>query len=242
MAACKSQSRSTLQRDPLQQLAAHPLFRDLDGSIASRLASLGAVRPVRKGSVLYRKGEIGSSLYTLLSGAVRLSAPSKTHKDAILTLIFPGELFGELAALDGGRRISDAVAIENSEVAVIESRDLLPLVQAHPDLAIRLIQVLCSHLRRVSEQVEDILFLDLPHRLAKILLYLHNHAPIAGSGEAVNVTQFQISQMVGATRQATNRHLRNFQKLKIIGIERATITIRRPEALLHLVQEVWSTY
>src|SRR5690348_2498265 len=164
-------------------LRSHPFFKDLGGDIVERLAPRVITTKLKKGAVIFRKGDIGSKLYAVGTGAVRISTPSEEGKDAIFNLVVPGELFGEIAFLDGGQRTADAVAIDNCELMVIERRDFIPLIQDNPEVAIGLIKILCGRIRKTSEQVEDIVFLGLPNRLAKVLLHLYRPA---GGGMATS--------------------------------------------------------
>jgi len=214
--------------DTLELLNAHALFRNIDRSMISRVAARAVNRHVNKGSVIYRTGDPGSSLHIIISGAVRLSRPSNKGKAGALKIIFPGDVFGELAFLDGDCRVADAVAMQNSALVIIERRDFLPVLYAYPQLAVRLIEMLCKSLRRIGAEMDDVLSLGLSQRLAKTLLYLHDR------DQEVRVTQLQISQMVGATRENTNKYLSQWQKRSIIRIERASILVRRPAALLQL--------
>ena len=109
-------------------LRAHPFFKDLGDTVIERLAPRVINSKIKKGAVIFRKGDVGSRLYAVRSGAVRVSAPSEQGKDAIFNLIVPGELFGEIAFLDGGQRTADAVAIDNCELMIIERRDFIPLI------------------------------------------------------------------------------------------------------------------
>jgi len=214
-------------------LAAHPLFKGLDRSLLEQLAPRAVMRHLKKGAVLFRKGDRGSSLYAVVRGSIRISAPSETGDAAILNLMIPGDIFGEIAMLDGGVRSADASAIEACDVLVMERRDFLPLVRSYPDLAVRIIEILCARVRRTSEQVEDILFLDLRMRLAKALLLLSMRDN--ASGDHIHITQRELSQMIGASRESTNKELREWQRNKIVRIERAKIAVIKPEALKHLV-------
>ena len=164
--------------DKSDVLRTHPFFRDLDRSIIDQLASRAITRRVKKGTVLFRKGDIGLSLYAVTKGTVRISTPSEHGKDATFNLISPGQLFGEISFLDGGQRTADAVATESSELIIFERRNFLPLLRHQADIAIRLIEILCARLRRTSEQVEDLVFLGLPERLAKVLLNLYGMTSI----------------------------------------------------------------
>ena len=216
-------------------LRAHPFFRDLGGTVIERLAPRVITTKIKKGAIIFRKGDIGSKLYAVRAGAVRISAPSEEGKDAIFNLVVPGELFGEIAFLDGGQRTADAVAIDNCELMVIERRDFIPLIQDNPEVAIRLIKILCARLRKTSEQVEDIVFLSLPNRLAKVLLHLYRPSAAALPSSKIKVTQREISQMIGVSRESANKQLQQWQRKKWLKLERGGLVIFAPQALRDLI-------
>jgi len=214
---------------------AHPFFKDLGEPVLSRLFTHAVTRKLRKGAVLFRKGETGSSMYAVCAGSIRISVPSEEGKDAIFNLVPPGEIFGEIALLDGGQRTADAAASENSELMVIERRDFIPLIQQNPHVAMKLIELLCSRLRRTSEQVEDIVFLGLPNRLAKVLIQLAKRAPASASPQKLRVTQRDLSQMIGVSRESANKQLREWERKKWVRLERGGVVILAPNALANLV-------
>ena len=218
-------------RQPLDKralLRAHPFFRDLDSTQIERLAQHATTRKVRKGAVIFRKGDPGSCLYAVTAGKIRIATSSDEGKDATFNLVTMGQIFGEIACLDGGERTASAVAIEDGEVIAIERRDFVQLVRDRPEVAVKLIEVLCSCLRRTSEQVEDIIFLDLQTRLAKVLLQLHRQSD---SSPKIRVTQREISQMIGVSRESANKQLRNWQRRKWLRLERGGLVILAPDAL-----------
>ena len=226
-------------REPLDKgrlFRFHPFFSGLDERILERLMPHALTRKVKKGTVLFRKGDVGTNLYAVCAGAVRVSAPSDQGKDAVFNLIVPGEIFGEIAFLDGGLRTADAVMIEPGELVVIERRDFLPLLQDYPELALRLLEILCGRLRRTSEQVEDIVFLGLKARLAKALLYLYAHSSSKPQQE-LKVTQREISQLIGVSRESANKQLRSWERHKWIRLERGGLRILSLDALRRLVSE-----
>ena len=225
-----------LPLDKSALLRAHPFFRGLDAAIVEQLTPRAVARKVKRGTILFRKGDVGSKLYAVHTGAVRISAPSEEGKDAIFNLIVPGEIFGEIAFLDGGQRTADAVMIESGELMIIERRDFVPLLREFPDIAVRLIEILCERLRRTSEQVEDIVFLDAQARLAKALLNLYRRASPASPSTKIDITQRQISQMVGVSRGSTNKQLRSWQRRRYLTLERGGIFILAPEALEALLE------
>jgi CRP/FNR family transcriptional regulator, cyclic AMP receptor protein len=227
--------QSIAQRvDKHKLLSTHPFFRTFARSIIDRLVSHAITRRVKKGTVLFRKGDPGANLYAVCAGSVRISVPSAQGHDAILNLILPGELFGEIALLDGGARTADAIAMESSELMVIERRDFIPLIREHPDVAMQLIEVVCARLRRTSEQVEDIVFLGLPERLAKALLQLHSRSA-ASTGSTIRITQRDLSQMIGVSRESTNKLLRDWQRRGWLKLGRGGLTVLASKALADFI-------
>lgn len=217
-------------------LRSHPFFRGLDNEIVERLIPHALTRKVKEGTLLFRKGDIGTNLFVVCAGAVRVSAPSDRGRDAVFNLIVPGEIFGEIAFLDGAPRTADAVMIETGELMVIERRDFLPLLRDYPALALRLLEILCGRLRHTSEQVEDIVFLGLKARLAKTLLYLYDRSSSKKS-QKLKVTQREISKLVGVSRESANKQLRSWQRQKWVKLERGGLSILSLDALKQLVAE-----
>jgi CRP-like cAMP-binding protein len=223
--------------DRVSVLRKHPFFRGLDPSIVNELAPRAVTKTIRKGAVLFRKGDQGSSLCVLLSGAMRVGTPSAGGRGAVFNLILPGEIFGEIAALDGGIRSADVTAIERSEVIVIDRREIVSVLRKYPELALRFIQILCNRIRHTSEQVEDIVFLDLSGRLAKALLFLHQKAAVESAQAKIHGTQREISHMIGASRESTNKQLRQWERLRLLRIERGAIVLLDPDKLADEVGE-----
>jgi CRP/FNR family transcriptional regulator, cyclic AMP receptor protein len=224
-------------RDKRSVLRAHPFFKDVSDSVIDMLAMRAVTRHVKKGTLLFRKGDAGPRLYAVCSGTVRISAPSEEGKDTIFRLIPAGEIFGEIAFLDGGERTADAVTVEDSELMMIERRDFLPLLERSPELATRLIEILCQRLRRTSEQVEDVVFLGLPDRLAKALLQLSQSAATPTGRGRIRITQREISQMIGVSRESANKQLREWQRRKWLRLERGGVIILAPESLDAIVSK-----
>jgi CRP/FNR family transcriptional regulator, cyclic AMP receptor protein len=217
-------------QDKLALLRNHPLFRDLAPEAIERLGSYMKRRTVARGTTLFAKGDPGSGLMGVLAGTVKISVPSADGRDIVLNLIHAGEIFGEIALLDGQPRTADATAISDCELILIDRRDFIPFLRSQPDLAMQIMTVLCSRLRRTSEQVQDLTFLSLPILLAKTLLRL---SADQGSGARPNltITQREISEMIGRSRESTNKQLRSWVKQGWIGLQRGSITLLRPDKL-----------
>ncbi len=195
-------------RDKLSLLRNHSLFRDLPAAVIEHLGSYMKTRKVARGTSIFAKGDPGTGLMGVLAGTVKVSVASADGKDIVLNLFHEGEVFGEIALLDGRPRTADATAMSECELVVIERRDFVPFLSDHPDVMLKFIEILCSRLRRTSEQVQDITFLNLPTRLAKTLLQLTAVEDGSATRRKAAVTQREISQMIGISRESTNKQLR----------------------------------
>lgn len=166
----------------------------------------------------------------VLSGRVKICVTAPNGRETVLNVIHEGEIFGEIALLDGRPRTADAVAMSDCQLMIIERRDFVPFVREHPPVALKLIEVLCARLRRTSQQVEDVMYHNLPARLAKVMLRLANEAGGVWPRK-ISVTQRDIGQMIGMSRESTNKQLRVWARAKWIRLERGNIVLLQPDAL-----------
>jgi CRP/FNR family transcriptional regulator, cyclic AMP receptor protein len=223
--------------DKLSLLRAHPLFRQLPPAVVERLGSYMKRRALPRGTTIFAKGDPGMGLMGVLKGAVKISVPSADGRDIVLNIIHEGEIFGEIALLDGHPRTADATAMTDCELMVIERRDFIPFLRSQPDLTTQIIEILCARLRHTTEQLQDVTFLNLPARLAKALLRLVAEAEKAVSPRKVTITQREISQIIGRSRESTNKQLRIWAKNGWIRLERGAITVIQPDKLAELAVE-----
>ena len=155
----------------------------------------------------------------------------------MLNVLEQGDLFGEIALLDGNERTADATAATECELLVVPRRSLLALLERRPDLCIDLLIVLCERLRRTNEQVEDLAFLDLEARIAKVLVRL---AEENGAGQSrtrpvgVKISQRALGELAGGSRESVNKHLQEWKRSGFIAIEKGSIVIHDIEALAAL--------
>jgi CRP/FNR family cyclic AMP-dependent transcriptional regulator len=217
-------------QDKLALLRNHALFRGLAPEVLERLGPYVKRRAVGRGTTLFSKGDPGSGLMGVLAGAVKISVPSADGRDIVLNIIHAGEIFGEIALLDGQPRTADATAAADCELIAIDRRDFIPFLRSQPDLAMQIMTVLCSRLRRTSEQVQDLTFLSLPILLAKTLLRLSAEQG-GGARAKLTITQREISEMIGRSRESTNKQLRSWVKQGWIGLQRGSISLLRPDKL-----------
>ena len=158
--------------EALRLLAGCMLFRDLSADERKGLVTRARVRKFASGDTVFLMGSLGDSMMAVLKGNVRISCPSPEGKEVVLAMMQPGDIFGEIALLDGKARSADAKAITTCSLAVLERRDVLDFLERHPNAWLGLVKVLCRRLRTTTEQTAEVALLDLPGRLAKTLLRL----------------------------------------------------------------------
>lgn len=219
-------------------LARHYLFRDVDGAVVDGLVEIAGSRRIPAGEHLFQKGDDGDALFGVLTGGVAIYAGSPTGREIILNVMEPGDVFGEIALLDGLPRTAHAKALKDSEVMEIHRRDFLPFLQREPTLAIHLMQLLCERVRWTNDQIEDAAFLSLPARLAKRLLALatiYGEDAAAGVRIGMKLSQTDLGKMLGTSRESVSRHLKDWAEQDWIALERNRVTIRARAPLQALV-------
>ena len=222
--------------DRLALLQRHPLFGVLDGDLLKRLAACSTMRRLKRGATIFDKGDPATGLFAVHAGTVKINVPSADGREAVFNLMREGDIFGEIALLDGQPRTAGAVAMTDCELLVIERRDFLAFVRDHPEVALKLIECLCARLRLTSERLEEAIFLNLPARLAKTLLWLAANSGTTSPTDKLAITQREISQMVGMSRESTNKQLRAWTKRKWVRLERGSIAVLAPDALASIAE------
>jgi CRP/FNR family transcriptional regulator, cyclic AMP receptor protein len=220
----------------LAVLRKHPIFSDLDPEAFDQLSRYAKHSTLKRGATIYSKGDPGNSLVAVISGTVKISVSSADGRSAILNLIGPGEIFGEVAVLDGQARTADCTANTNCEIFIIDRREFLPFVRSQPALAMKFIELLCTRVRWTSDQVEQVILQDLPGRLASALIRLTEKHKLAPGGRTIAVTQQEISEMVGMTRESINKQLRVWATRKWVRLEHGAIVVLDAEPLQALAE------
>jgi len=219
----------------LSVLRKHPYFADLEPEAFDQLCRYAKHTTLKRGATICSKGEPGNSMFAVISGTVKISISSPDGRNAILNLIGAGEIFGEVALLDGLSRTADATANTNCELFTIDRRDFIPFVRSQPALAMKFIELLCARLRRTSDQVEQIILQNLPGRLASALLRLTEKDKLGPQGRTIAITQQEISEMVGMTRESINKQLRAWAARKWVRLEHGAIVVLKDQSLQSLV-------
>jgi len=190
-----------------------PLFTALDDAAAASLrASMDSVK-IAKGSVLFAEGDEGDHLYVIVEGKLKLGTSSGDGRENLLSILGPGEMFGELSLFDPGPRTSTATAVTDAKLLSLGQEKLIPWLATNPNVSLQLLARLAQRLRRTNEAVGDLVFSDVPGRVAKALIDLgERFGKQTDEGLFVHhdLTQEELAQLVGASRETVNKALADF--------------------------------
>lgn len=211
-----------------ENLRAAPLFKALDDETARSLRKSMISQKLNKGQILFQEGQTGDRLYLVVAGKMKLSHSSGDGRESVFMVLGPGEMFGELSLFDPGPRTSTAIAVTDSEVLGLGNTDIRPFLIEHPEVAQALLQALAHRLRRTSEAMSDLVFADVPGRVAKALLELsEKFGAKSDSGVQVHhdLTQEELAQLVGASRETVNKALADFASRGWIRLETKSVEL-----------------
>ena len=218
----------TNAEDRRAMLAANQLFEHVDEADLDALLATAKVTRYRADQMIFQKDEPGLAMMAVLDGRIKISSMSMEGKEAVLNIIEPGMVFGEIALLDGRERTADATAMVDSELLVIYREDFLPLLESRPKLTIRLLEVVCGRLRDTSKLVEDAFTLTTPTRLARQLLRLaDSYGKQTEDGVLIDfkMSQRELAAYVGLARENINRQLRSWEKEELISLAAGAVTL-----------------
>lgn len=215
-------------------LRINPLFAALDPDGAAALRSSLVEIGITKGQALFREGEPGDQMYVILDGKVKLGQTSPDGRESLLAILGPGEMFGELSLFDPGLRASTATALTDAVVLGLSNEQLMPWLAGRPEVAAALLQALARRLRRTNEAMADLVFSDVPGRVAKALMDLgEKFGTVTTDGLLVthDMTQEELAQLVGASRETVNKALADFTQRGWIRLESRQVVILDVERL-----------
>ncbi len=215
--------------DARRLLANCILFRGLVTGERDALVARARMRHFAPGETIFLMGSPGTSMMAVLGGTVRISVPSPEGREIVLAILQAGEVFGEIALLDGGERTADARALTACDLAMLDRHDVMEFLERRPDAWPRLVKVLCERLRATDLHIAEVAMQDLPVRLARVLLRSSESQKTrpAGSTSAatVNVSQRELGNIVGAARESVNKCLRDWQRTALVRVDGTSIAI-----------------
>lgn len=211
-----------------------PLFAGIEPDEARSL--LGSMNPVRlpKGEVLFREGALGDQLFIITSGKIKLGRTSQDGRENLLAVLGPGEMLGELSLFDPGPRTATATAVSDAQLLELPHQRLAEWITSHPAVATPLLGALAARLRRTDEALADLVFSDVPGRVAKALLDLAERfgQPVPDGVRVTHeLTQEELAQLVGASRETVNKALADFTTRRWIRRDGRTLILVEIERL-----------
>jgi CRP/FNR family cyclic AMP-dependent transcriptional regulator len=225
----------TVDRQLVGSLASIPFFSGLDADALDRVGSGMRTRRFRRGEVIFHVGDPGDALFIIVAGEVKISLPSESGDEAILVRLHQGDVFGELALLDGAPRSATATALGPVETVVLPRDRFRDLIAAEPAVRDALLASLAGELRRLTTHVEELHFLDITGRLAACLVRLAADGGTVLADGAIrlrtSLTQGDLAAMVGSTRQSVNKLLGQFSDDGYLRVERDAIVVTDVDAL-----------
>lgn len=204
------------------------LLRSVAAEDLKAVATAARLRTVRRGQVVFTRGDPGDSLIVVVSGRVKVVVRSADGGELTLTVIESGSTFGELSIADGGPRSTDAQTLEDSQLLFVPRETIQDVCSRMPAAAQALTSSIAATLRRLTEAASDLVFLDLPRRIAKVLL----NQPAGDDGIIhAKITQEELAHQAAGSRQSVNAALRAFEKRGWIEIHDRRVTVKQAGAL-----------
>ena len=219
---------------PVSLLQQIPLFEAFRLSERQRLAALLRKHTIKKGEVLFRKGDEGNAFYIIIKGRIKIVLTSNQEDEITLAVFHEGDFFGEMALLDGLPRSADAVAVEMTQLYVLNRSDFVSFLIDNEDAVKSILHVLSMRLRKTDNLLGETAFLNVSVRMLKRLVDLveTQGQPIEGSTAVkINITQRELASLVGVSRESINKKLKGLCNKGVLTTKRNTIIIKNPEFL-----------
>ena len=215
-------------------LSGLPLFAALDDDADAALRGAMRHEHFSRGDVIFDEGDQGDKLYAVIEGKVKLARTAPDGRENLQAVLGPGEMFGELSLFDPKPRTAGAVAVTDSTLASLAHAALRPWITGRPDVAVELLRALAQRLRRTNDVLADLVFSDVPARVAKAILQLaerFGQATPEGIHVMHDLTQEELAQLVGASRETVNKALADFSGRGWLRIESRAVVIKDIEGL-----------
>ncbi|HTW20802.1 MAG TPA: Crp/Fnr family transcriptional regulator [Mycobacteriales bacterium] len=219
---------------PVDQLAEVSMLSELPRDVLEQVVAASRHRSYPRGQVMFSAGDPSDTLVIVLSGRIKVLLRSADGGVLTLSVVGAGGLIGELSMIDGGSRSADAEVLEAVEVLLVPAAVVADLQQRYPAVTAAMLRSVAAGFRRLTDAVADLVFLDLPRRVAKQLL----DQPRDADGVVdLGLSQSELSQQVAGTRQSVNQALRGFERRGWIYLRGRLVVLRDPVALANFAGE-----
>ncbi len=205
-----------------------PIFTDLDDQTLNKILSAGSRKSFQKDSVILVEEDAGSAFFIIITGKVKVCRSGNDEKEVILTILAESDFFGEMALLDGQNRSANVIAIEDTELFIIQRNDFLDLLRSHPEISIALLQELTKRLRAADGKIKSLSLKDAEGKVAAVILQLADDVGKIKQGivelEKLPLQQ-DLANMAGTSRETISRTLHTFAKKGLIELDGSKLRI-----------------
>lgn len=215
-------------------LAGAALFRGVDDADVAEMCGRMHTLHFTTGELIFEQGAPGDLLYIIATGKVKVGCSSLDGRENLFSILGPADMFGEMSMLDPGPRMSTATALTDVEVVAMDRAMLREWIASRPEVAEQLMRVLARRLRRMSASRAEMVFIDAPGRIAKLLLRLAQRFGVQRNGTVEvthDLTQDEIAQLVGSSRETVNKVLSDFTNRGWIRLQGKRVIISEAERL-----------
>jgi CRP-like cAMP-binding protein len=222
-------------KDLARVLGGVPMFAELPHEALEKLVAAARVRRFRRSQAIFSTGDPSDSLLVVITGRITVVVRSADGGELMLAVVGAGQTLGELGVIDGGPRSADADTLDETEALVIPRQAVLDLQRDYPQVMAAMLSEVAAGFRRLTDATADLVFLDLPRRVAKVLL---EHPRSADGKVDLGMSQEQLSHLVAGTRQSVNQALRGFERRGWITLAGRAVLLRDAEALTRFAGDV----
>jgi CRP/FNR family transcriptional regulator len=225
-------------QSPVELLRSVPLFSDLEEGELERFSRVAVPRSFPAATRVFHEGDHSDACYIVRSGSFRVTREHSDGRAITLATLGPGDIFGELAMLDGEVRSASVESLEEGELLALPAGEVRALLARHPDITVKLVAALVRRLRVANERISRQSFQTVPSRVAGVLLQLvAEEAPKAGEGSEVTIhmNQSDLAQLAGTSRESVSRFLADLERAGVVRPGRGRVTVLAPEKLRNYI-------
>jgi CRP/FNR family cyclic AMP-dependent transcriptional regulator len=228
---------SVSEESALELLRRVPLFAELEDRELERFSQVAIPRSFPAGTRVFHEGDSSDACYIVRSGSFRITREHPDGRAITLATFGPGEIFGELAMLDGDTRSASVEALEDGELLALPARDVRALLTTHAEITFKFLEALVRRLRRANERISRQSFQTVPGRVAGVLLQLVEEGEESGPGGEVTIrmSQADLAQLAGTSRESASRFLADLERAGVVRPQRGRVTVLDPERLRNYI-------
>jgi CRP/FNR family transcriptional regulator len=214
-----------------------PLFADLEEAELERFSRVAVPRSFPAGTRVFHEGDRSDACYIVREGSFRVTREHSDGRAITLATLGPGEVFGELAMLDGDTRSASAEALSDGELLALPATDVKGLLARHPEISVKLVAALVRRLRAANERISRQSFQTVPSRVAGVLSQLVSETPRSGNdGEVtIRMNQADLAQLAGTSRESVSRFLADLERAGVVRSGRGRVTVLDPAKLQNYI-------